>query len=1226
MKPFSRHLLLAQLFVLLLPFANKLYAQCNAVVNTTARESRCKATGEISITVTGGSGNYNYKVTSGSFSTVTSSNTIQGLQAGTYSIEVKDLNYGCVYTQNNILVGGDYQDPRFQLNISDVTCINGNDGSLTVINQQYGRGPFVYTIVAPSVSQVGMSNTTGVFNNLVPGDYYVRLTDSCGGMQTRAVTVANYNWWIDASSVTKLGCDQATATITLRDSKGNTNTSGTTFNGYTYGVVRSAGDTSWYATRTYTFYKGTLRSVQLVVKDGCGNIKTTPWVDNAKPAVAGSVSISNQACSDFRATVTGQQNLTNPEYCLYNSSNTLIACNTTGVFNAVPYGAYCITVRDNCYDTTIQRCFTVNQPVPAVAASVSTSNLGCNSFTATVTGQQNLTNPQYCLFDNNNIQIACNSTGVFNNIPYGSYCIRITDGCTGTVINRCFTRLAPLPAVGAAISITNRACSTFSATVTGQQNLNNAQYCIYTSTGTLIACNSTGVFNDLPYGNYCINVVNDPVCYDSTIVRCFSVTAPVPSVGASVSISNQTCNDFRASITGQQNLNNPNYCLYDNNNNLIACNTTGQFSNLAYGSYCIRIANNAACYDTVIQRCFTVNRPVPSVAGTVSISNRTCSTFTASITGQTNLTNPVFRLYDNSNTLIATNSNGIFNAVPYGSYCIDVANTCYDTTIRRCFTANPVPMALNVNAVASCTIGTTDFNASWAATSGPYLVQVYNPAGALVRTANPSATNVSITGLTGLPAGLRYKVVITDQCNNRDSVLVLPNASWLNKTINANSKCPSGQWQNGSGDLSVFCQYSNGSVTPKIIRRDGAAVNITHNFNSGFNYTFSNMAPATYVVEYTLQGCSGKVYDTFNLAAYSYPNLDQSAIYQCNNNSFGVNAVVSSGLAPFTYEILGSAPTFPSIVAAPQTSPSFNINNGNAYSLVRLRAIDACGNATINDASILPLANTIVTASSNCFYNNITLTVDTIPNAVYTWYRKTSATDSVQIGTSQSYNIPYLLPTDTGTYVCKASVNSGCLTRVSSFHLNGMCGGFTLSESGFEFKGNIQNEKALLEWVTSKEFQANLFVVERSEDGRVFKSIGNVAANRNSTSSSRYMFSDNSLVPGANYYRIQVIGPGGQKSYSKVIRLERKAEREVSINPNPVNDHFVINFKSLPAGTYKISLVNTIGATIFNTTWQIAAGEKKMVARPAAAAPGNYFLLIQEQGSGKPHAIKLMLR
>jgi hypothetical protein len=93
-----------------------------------------------------------------------------------------------------------------------------------------------------------------------------------------------------------------------------------------------------------------------------------------------------------------------------------------------------------------------------------------------------------------------------------------------------------------------------------------------------------------------------------------------------------------------------------------------------------------------------------------------------------------------------------------------------------------------------------------------------------------------------------------------------------------------------------------------------------------------------------------------------------------------------------------------------------------------------------------------------------------------------------------------------------------------------------------------------------------------------------------------------------------------------VIRLERKAEREVSINPNPVNDHFVINFKSLPAGTYKISLVNTIGATIFNTTWQIAAGEKKMVARPAAAAPGNYFLLIQEQGSGKPHAIKLMLR
>ena len=77
-----------------------------------------------------------------------------------------------------------------------------------------------------------------------------------------------------------------------------------------------------------------------------------------------------------------------------------------------------------------------------------------------------------------------------------------------------------------------------------------------------------------------------------------------------------------------------------NTNTLVTCNTTGQFTNLAYGSYCIQVHNDGACFDTTIQRCFSVTVPVPAIGATVNISNKACAGFTATVTGQANLTSP----------------------------------------------------------------------------------------------------------------------------------------------------------------------------------------------------------------------------------------------------------------------------------------------------------------------------------------------------------------------------------------------------------------------------------------------------------------------------------------------------------------------------------------------------------------------------------------------------------
>src|SRR5688572_19463713 len=75
-------------------------SQCTLSFSYSVSESRCKSTGAIHVTVSGGSGNYNYRITGGSIPPViTSGSTITGIPAGTYRVEVKDVTDGCIVAQ-----------------------------------------------------------------------------------------------------------------------------------------------------------------------------------------------------------------------------------------------------------------------------------------------------------------------------------------------------------------------------------------------------------------------------------------------------------------------------------------------------------------------------------------------------------------------------------------------------------------------------------------------------------------------------------------------------------------------------------------------------------------------------------------------------------------------------------------------------------------------------------------------------------------------------------------------------------------------------------------------------------------------------------------------------------------------------------------------------------------------------------------------------------------------
>lgn len=1116
---------------------------CNPLTTTyDVTESRCSATGSIQINASGGSGNYQYKVSGPISTNYTSFNQITGLSAGTYLVTIQDISTNCVYDQDSVTVPGNYNTPTFTMVSSNVTCMHGSDGTITVTGESFGRAPFSYQIVAPSVSAIGTVSTTGNFTGLISGDYSVQLTDSCGGIQTRIITLIDYNWIINNYNVTKIGCDSIDVTINLKDVYGNV-TPNPIFNGFMYGASVVAGDTTWFTTNSFRYFKGNKHRVTLFVKDPCGNIKSVVWTDNAIPNLNANVSISNKACSTFTASVTGQSNLTSPTFCIYDANDILLSCNTSGVFDSLPYGNYCIRMTDNCYDTTITRCFTASKPVPSVAPNVNIV-ANCNSFTVTVTGQANLSNPNYCLYDSSDVLLYCDSTGVFSNLPFGSYCIKVT---------------------------------------------------------------------------------NDPACFDTTITRCFTASQPVPSANLVVAISNITCNGFTATITDTSNWNNPQFCLYTQTHVLIICNSTGVFNNLPFGTYCIDIVNGAGCYDTTITRCFTVKQPIPSVAVKVSISNRTCTTFTASITGQTNLSNPQYCLYNNAHALLTCNTTGVFTNLVYGSYCIIIQNDvdCYDTTISRCFTVTQSPVSVSISAKKSCiSIGGTDIKVSIGTGIPTYTISLFSPTGALIQTITTNSSNYTFAGIPNLSASQQYKVVLTDLCGNKDSVLVTPVVSVVRRAITVTPKCPSSILLNGFADIVIDATNNNigGNITPKIIKKDGATVSINPLLSNGYVYTFPGLAPATYIFDTYINDCNTHLYDTVIVSPYFFPDLNSSRVYQCDNGGFVINVNAVNGIPPFQYEIFGSSPSFPSILSGPQSSPVFNINNGTSYSLIRLRVVDGCGNASLKDASVLPLASFLVFADNReCFNQSLTLRVDSIENASYTWYKRIPINDSIIVGTGPSYFIPSLQLGDTGRYVCKIVVLSGCAVRIANYLLTGYCGG--VLPFATTLNGTKQGYGNKLFW-NNEHGSLNEYSLQRSAGiNSVFQTIKSSVDGIEGQNS----YLDTKPFSGNNFYRLMYKDEDGNIKYSNIVQLQN-SNSLITAFPNPVESQLNISIADRSPKDYLVEINNILGQKVFSGKYYHLQNDIISIPRNPSMPTGLYSLTIADLQSHETKIIKLVFK
>ena len=198
---------------------------------------------------------------------------------------------------------------------------------------------------------------------------------------------------------------------------------------------------------------------------------------------------------------------------------------------------------------------------------------------------------------------------------------------------------------------------------------------------------------------------------------------------------------------------------------------------------------------------------------------------------------------------LTCNSNGTFNSLTYGSYCIKIINTCYDTTITRCFVTAATPFHITVNTTKSCSYGYATLGIVATGSSLPISIKVFRPDSTLLLDQSYNSANINIDSIPGIAAGLTYKILATDNCGNSDSSFTAVVASIASHTPIVIAQCPSAAWQNGSGTIQVATSTNMGVFTIGIIKKDGIVLSphITPNTVAAGVFTFNDLGAVTYI-------------------------------------------------------------------------------------------------------------------------------------------------------------------------------------------------------------------------------------------------------------------------------------------------------------------------------------------------------------------------------------------
>ncbi|MFZ4058117.1 MAG: T9SS type A sorting domain-containing protein [Ferruginibacter sp.] len=149
-------------------------------------------------------------------------------------------------------------------------------------------------------------------------------------------------------------------------------------------------------------------------------------------------------------------------------------------------------------------------------------------------------------------------------------------------------------------------------------------------------------------------------------------------------------------------------------------------------------------------------------------------------------------------------------------------------------------------------------------------------------------------------------------------------------------------------------------------------------------------------------------------------------------------------------------------------------------------------------------------------------------------------------------------------------------------------------------------------WASSMEINSSRYDVERSIDGRNFRTVNSIAAAGNSSSTLQYAINDDisGITEAIVYYRLKQYDLDGKTAVSKVVSIRlRKDIKDLVVTPNPFHSYININMEWSKNETTVVKVFNMNGAEVVSKNVQMIKGNNLIrIDELSNLAGGTYML------------------
>ncbi|HEX5000896.1 MAG TPA: T9SS type A sorting domain-containing protein [Bacteroidia bacterium] len=175
---------------------------------------------------------------------------------------------------------------------------------------------------------------------------------------------------------------------------------------------------------------------------------------------------------------------------------------------------------------------------------------------------------------------------------------------------------------------------------------------------------------------------------------------------------------------------------------------------------------------------------------------------------------------------------------------------------------------------------------------------------------------------------------------------------------------------------------------------------------------------------------------------------------------------------------------------------------------------------------------------------------------------------------------------------------------------------------------NKPDHSALVKWATASEVNNNFFTIERSRDGIIFESIGQVSGHGTTSQFSQYAFTDHNPITGSSYYRIRQTDYDGRTSLSEItfFTLDPDLLSRILVYPNPsAGPVYVKNNGSQKVNQWNIRVCNTLGKVVLDKQFDTPLTNQQAEIEMQDNLPnGAYMVIIYT--SSEIHSTRLILQ